>query len=398
MVSTAVPCSILLSMAVCITLDFYRDPAFHSEPRLDLMQIPILVPQCPDVEYNKAGWYMALRMDYELGRKPIGDVHRLISESRGNVGYGSQWAIVVTTITLEIKRAQSQTPRIQGHFTSYTPPHQRVLTSRRALGRYGRVTVLRHFLIILRVHKINDAKITSQEYEQSPVVFRHTIQSGRSHKWRFIYKTSCQMYGYTIFQPTEALKNKDSSEPRLGRQTIFSKRVEEDLANRVKLMAKVFYECSAIQLEGFLQRNNVSVRKPEATSINRITAFNRREVELFYDFLEKLMDKHKFLPQNIYNCDETGISTVQDPGKILAPKGVKRVGSVASWERGKNITMLCAMSTADGFVPPMYIFPSKRMSPQLEKKRMSPQLEKDGPAGAIYKCSDNGWINENLFF
>ncbi|CAB3231570.1 unnamed protein product [Arctia plantaginis] len=28
---------------------------------------------------------------------------------------------------------------------------------------------------------------------------------------------------------------------------------------------------------------------------------------------------------------------------------------------------------------------------------MSAQMEKDGPAGAIYKCSDNGWINENLF-
>ncbi|GBP07871.1 hypothetical protein EVAR_71548_1 [Eumeta japonica] len=26
------------------------------------------------------------------------------------------------------------------------------------------------------------------------------------------------------------------------------------------------------------------------------------------------------------------------------------------------------------------------------------KLEKDGPAGAIYKCSDNGWINEHLFF
>lgn len=38
--------------------------------------------------------------------------------------------------------------------------------------------------------------------------------------------------------------------------------------------------------------------------------------------------------------------------------------------------------------PPMFIFP---------RKRMTPTLEKDGPAGAIYKCSDNGWINEELF-
>lgn len=36
----------------------------------------------------------------------------------------------------------------------------------------------------------------------------------------------------------------------------------------------------------------------------------------------------------------------------------------------------------------MFVFP---------RKRMSPQLEKGGPAGAIYKCSENGWSNENLF-
>lgn len=97
------------------------------------------------------------------------------------------------------------------------------------------------------------------------------------------------------------------------------------------------------------------------------------------------MDKHKFLPQN---CDETGISTGQDPGKN-PPKCVNRLGFVTSWERGKFISMLCTMSAAGGFVAPMCIFP---------RKRMSPHMEKDGPAGAIYKCSDNGWINENFFF
>ncbi|CAH2102148.1 unnamed protein product [Euphydryas editha] len=101
------------------------------------------------------------------------------------------------------------------------------------------------------------------------------------------------------------------------------------------------------------------------------------------------MEKHKFLPKNIYNCDETGISTVQTPGKILATKGQKKVAFITSWERGKNITLLCAMSAAGGYIPPMFIFP---------RKRLTHLLEKDGPIGALYKCSDNGWINEDLFF
>ncbi|CAH2102147.1 unnamed protein product [Euphydryas editha] len=63
------------------------------------------------------------------------------------------------------------------------------------------------------------------------------------------------------------------------------------------------------------------------------------------------MEKHKFLPKNIYNCDETGISTVQTPGKILATKGQKKVAFITSWERGKNITLLCAMSAAEKITP-----------------------------------------------
>jgi hypothetical protein len=45
------------------------------------------------------------------------------------------------------------------------------------------------------------------------------------------------------------------------------------------------------------------------------------------------MDKYKFESSRIYNMDETGISTVQKPGKILGPTGQKQVGSATSWER-----------------------------------------------------------------
>lgn len=211
---------------------------------------------------------------------------------------------------------------------------------------------------------------------------------------------------------------KTVKEPRLGRTAVFTPEIEEEFADTIKKMANVFYGCTANQIrkvafeyaetlqlkhnfnkfsrmagrvwfEGFVSRNNISVRKPEATSINRVTAFNKTEVHCFYKLLEDLIEKNKFLPKNIYNCDETGISTVQDPGKILAAKGQKRVGSITSWERGKNITLLCTMSAAGGFIPPMFIFP---------RKRMTPTFEKDGPTGAIYKCSDNGWINGELFF
>ncbi|XP_046683563.1 MFS-type transporter clz9-like [Homalodisca vitripennis] len=76
----------------------------------------------------------------------------------------------------------------------------------------------------------------------------------------------------------------------------------------------------------------------------------------------------------------------QKPGNILGPKGVKQVGAATSWERGKNITICCAFSAAGTYIPPMFIFPRLRMSPLLKKD-----------INAIYECSKNGWINEDLF-
>jgi hypothetical protein len=101
------------------------------------------------------------------------------------------------------------------------------------------------------------------------------------------------------------------------------------------------------------------------------------------------MEKHKFVESEIFNADETGISAVQKPVKMLGPKGQKQVGAAISWEQGKNVTVVCAVSASRNFVPPVLIYP---------RWRMSPQLQKGGPVSAIYSCSKNGWINVDLFF
>lgn len=73
---------------------------------------------------------------------------------------------------------------------------------------------------------------------------------------------------------------------------------------------------------GFLERNaSLSLRRPEPTSLSRSTAFNCHSVGEFFINLTKMFVKHKFEPSRIWNIDETGVTTVHHPGKIIAGRG-----------------------------------------------------------------------------
>ena len=62
----------------------------------------------------------------------------------------------------------------------------------------------------------------------------------------------------------------------------------------------------------------------------------------FFTLLKEEMDKSSMTPDRLFNMDETGVSTVHDPGRIIELKGQKQVGQIVRAE-GENITAVCLL-------------------------------------------------------
>jgi len=113
---------------------------------------------------------------------------------------------------------------------------------------------------------------------------------------------------------------------------------------------------------GFLRRYpELSLRRPEATSMARLSGFNKVQVSRFFNILRAEMETKKFDAEHIFNIDETGITTVQTPGHIVARRGSKQIGRVVSADKGTTTTVACSMSAAGAFVPPLFLFKRKKI-------------------------------------
>ncbi|KAG8238100.1 hypothetical protein J437_LFUL012207 [Ladona fulva] len=79
-------------------------------------------------------------------------------------------------------------------------------------------------------------------------------------------------------------------------------------------------------VESFMKECQLTIRKPESTSVARLMAFNKFSVGNFFEVLWELKSKHQFHVKDIYNIDEIGFLTAptQSP-KVISARENRRV-------------------------------------------------------------------------
>lgn len=121
---------------------------------------------------------------------------------------------------------------------------------------------------------------------------------------------------------------------RSGR-TVFTKEQENALMQYLLTSSVMFYgyaqrlnmnlpgweinkEAGVEWFRSFMSRHpQLTIRRPQATSLHRAASFNRTNVSRFFNNLQTVLNRNQFESRNIWNMDETGITTVHKPNRVV---------------------------------------------------------------------------------
>ncbi|XP_031778828.1 uncharacterized protein LOC100680064 [Nasonia vitripennis] len=94
-------------------------------------------------------------------------------------------------------------------------------------------------------------------------------------------------------------------------------------------------------------------------------------------------------PESIFNGDETGLQLCPKSGKLLGPTKERNFYEISCGKEKECVTVLCSFSAAGASVPPMVMFPYKRIPAHLTKSV---------PADWSIGRSESGWMVSSTFY
>ena len=174
--------------------------------------------------------------------------------------------------------------------------------------------------------------------------------------------------------PVETLRRRVngsvSIDCRPGPSTVLTEEEEEHLANYLVQMSDMGFGLSPDAVKNIayriVEKNNrkhpfknnaagqdwfkgfcrhhpkLTIRMPQPLSYCRAISSNKETIDTFFGKLGSLYGRLNLIskPMNVYNVDESGVTIVHRPGRVVAELGRQKVYAVTSAERGKTHTVV----------------------------------------------------------
>lgn len=158
----------------------------------------------------------------------------------------------------------------------------------------------------------------------------------------------------------------------------------QHMLNAEKRIASKWWWCK------FKERYNLCLRVPENLSAYRASMSNPVIIQDYFHKLDNLLTKLniKDEPSRIWNVDETGLSFVVKPNKVVCQIGKRYVYKRTYAEKGQTQTLVGCASADGCFIPPFVIFKGIRWNDSLKNNCF--------PNGQTH-ISPKGWITAELF-
>ncbi|XP_030749703.1 uncharacterized protein LOC115877597 [Sitophilus oryzae] len=201
-------------------------------------------------------------------------------------------------------------------------------------------------------------------------------------------RKAAEKYGIAVTTLQKRVKKNQFVVVNIGRyKPTFNTEQEEELkSHHLNLPKRIISIISLIKKSGLLENSG---HKNSCQDLGVCQFEPQKQQARFFDLLQEVQLKYQFKPDRIFNLDETGVTVVQNPKKIIAQKGKKQVGRAISAERGKTATVVACVNAFGSFIPPVLIY---------KRVRLNPNLLTGAIPGTIGIPSPTGWIDTDIYF